>query len=84
MHILIKTLTSKILGLDVEPDHTIQSLKEQIEEKEGIPPYQQRLIFMGKPLDPIKSIVDYNIKEGSTIHLVLNIKGGGRAVFYAK
>ncbi len=80
MKIFLKTLTGKTIACYIASNATIRELKHQIQNIEGIPPDQQRILFIGKELDDSLRLSDYNIQHESTVYLLLRLRGGGPEV----
>lgn len=76
MKLVIATLVGSEVTLDVEPNEKVRTVKERLEEKEGIPPEQQRLVYDGKHINDDASLDDYRLQDGAKLNLVLSLRGG--------
>lgn len=76
MLLKIVSLAGEEKTVDVEPIDTIWTVKERLEEQEGIPPEQQRLVYQGKQLKNDRTVQSYNIKGGSVLHVLVALRGG--------
>ena len=76
MQLIVKTLTGQKLNFTFEPDNTIMDIKNAVQEREGIDASQIKLIFGGKNLNDEMKISDYNLEPGSTLIMVLTLRGG--------
>ena len=76
MIIFIRTSSGKMITLEVDPEYTIERIKEMIQKKEGAYPEQQKLIYSGKYLEDDKTLAYYNVIKESVINLIIRLGGG--------
>ena len=81
MQVFVRTLRGATLALDVGPAGTVDGVKGQIRDREGVPPGEQRLVFAGRQLEGGRALADYRVRKGSTLHLALRLRGGMDEVF---
>lgn len=74
MEISVVNLTGKTISLDVESSYKVSKVKEEIRKKENIDPKKQHLVFAGKQMEDDRELSDYNVRQDSTLRLVLSLR----------
>ncbi|XP_063590745.1 polyubiquitin-like isoform X2 [Penaeus indicus] len=82
MEVYVKTLTGKTLTVEVTPQDTVEVLKAKLQDIEGVPTDQQRIVFSGIQLEDGRTLADYNICREAVLHLILRLRGGGMPMFF--
>lgn len=76
MQIFVRTITGNTITLDVKPYDSFYDIKFQLEDRTGIPCYQQRVLFSGRQVDDENSLIDYDIESNNTLHITQRLYGG--------
>ena len=78
IQLFVKSLTGRVIVVNVTIMDSVRTLKAMIEREEGISSDEQRLVYAGKQLEDGRILLDYNIQRDSTIDLLLRARGGGK------
>jgi ubiquitin len=76
LQVFVKTVTGKTMTVDVQPTDTVDTVRQAIQTKEGIPSNHQRLIFNGRQLKQEETIAESGLQNHSQVHMVLRLLGG--------
>ena len=73
----VKMLTGQTILVDTNTADTVEEMKLKVQDKEGIPPDQQRIIHTGLRLLDARTLSSYKIEDGTILHLNIRLRGGG-------
>jgi len=76
MQLFVKSLQGTTFTIDADPSDTITTLKEKIAQKHNLPAGEQRLVYSGKQLEESRTLSDYNLQSGATLHMLMRLVGG--------